>query len=542
MVGPPRTGKNTMIAFQADAAASKGACVVCWAHKTELVGEVLKRLKTQIATKHNVGIIMAGHEQLPGAKIQLMSTATGVRRINKLSWLRPHLIIGDEGHRMLSNGQLNTLLPKWPNARVIAYTATPFRNDGKSFENVFDAIVQITTFQDQIDAKVLVPSVVYHPDVSMSLDGVHTSYGSDGKEYDAEEQEEIITDIKSLEGLYGLWMKRTGGKFQTMCFNVNKKSNKVVCEYMRSKGINAVAIDESTPKDNRQFDKNGNPIGRKQLLEKFYKGPFCDNPIMFLANVALFSEGIDAPTTKCVILNYATLSLSKLIQSSARGSGAMFGPDGQWLIDPRTGRNYKEKVIILDMGNNFIRHKTTLETYDTFGFDLSGKPKKRDAPSRECPSCHILISINCKTCPACGEEMPVMPKEQGRARKVGADEVDFLVLDQDQVTVQRMLDNLKDDASVVKFCHIAWLRINALVNRKGDPVDYARRIILEKYAADPQMCLDAINNGHSHKLDGAMLMEVTGDRKKLEEFLEKREKRHMTFDRFERFKKNMLRL
>jgi len=543
MVGPPRTGKNTMIAYQADAAASKGHRVLCWAHKRELVGEVQKRLSTQIRSRHRVGFIMSGMEPNPTARIQLMSTATGIRRAKNLKWLKDTaIIIGDEAHRIKSNGQFNVLLPMFPGARVIGYTATPFRNDGKGFEDLFDAIVQITTFQEQVDARVLVPSIVYHPDVSVSLDGVQVRYGTDGKDFDQSELSERYTEIKALEGLYGLWMRQTRGHMQTMCFNVDKKSNHAVCAYIRSKGVNAVSIDEGTPMDNPRIGPDGNPIGRKQLLEKYYKGPFCENPIMWLNNVGLFSEGIDAPMTKCVILNYATLSLSKLIQSAARGSGAMFDGDN-WLIDPRTGRNYKEKVIILDMGNNFVRHMTTLETYDQFGFDLSGKPKKGNAPTRECPECHVLISINSSTCPHCGAELPKGPPSiTGEVKKVGANEVDFKVLDHDQVTVRKMLDLMSNDEAVVKHCHVAWLRINALVNRKGDPNAYARSIILDKYKSDPEKCLSDINSGHSYKLDREKLMEIVSSPAKLEDFLTKREIKSSCHERYLRFKTSFIRL
>lgn len=540
--GCPRIGKGTIIAYQCVEAAKNGAQVLVIVHKRELIFEIQKRLREQMGA--SCGIIMAGEPMQPNKRIQLMSVATGLRRIAKLKWLNPALIIGDECHRMLSAGQMKIINEHYPNARVIGYSATPFRNDKKRFDEAgFTALHQITSFQAQIERRVLVPSITYHPDVSVSLDGVRIRVTSEGMDFDQGQLSDRYSDIEVLEGLYKLWMRKTGGRLQTMAFNVDKKNNNTVVAYFRSKGVNAVAVDEGTPMDCNKIDKHGNPVGRKQILEKFYKGPFCENPIMYLGNISLFGEGIDCPSVKCVIANYASLSLSKVIQTTARGSGAMFGPDKKWLIDPRTGRNYKDKVIILDMGNNFIRHKVTLDTYDQFGFDLSGKQKpQREAPTRECPECHVLISINCRNCPECGAELPIKPKNSKEDLKELSTMVDFKVLDQDQVTVQRMLDNLKDDASVVKFCHIAWLRINALVNRKGDPVDYARRIILEKYAADPQMCLDAINNGHSHKLDGKMLREITGDRKKLEEFLEKREKRHMTFDRFERFKKNMLRL
>ena len=480
---------------------------------------------------------MSGEPMNPNCKAHVMSVATGIRRVSKLKWLNPKLVIGDEAHRILSNGQLNVLLPQFPNAHVLGFTATPFRNDKKRFDEVFTALVQITDFQSQIERRILVPSITYHPDVSVSLDGVRIRVTSEGVDFDQHQLSERYSDIEVLEGMYRLWMRKTGGKLQTMAFNVDKKNNKIVTAFFRKMGVNAVAVDESTPMTSNKIDKYGNPVGRKEILEKFYKGPFCDNPIMYLGNISLFGEGIDCPSVKCVIANYASLSLSKVIQTTARGSGAMFGPDGKWLIDPRTGGYYKEKVIILDMGNNFIRHKTTLDTYDQWGFDLSGKQKpKREAPTRECPECHVLISINCKNCPECGAELPVAPRGSKEELKELSTKVEFQVLDADQTTVRNMLENLKSDETVIRACPVQWLRINSLVNRKGDPTAYARDIMKEKYARKPD---DLLRDLRIKKEDMERLLDPN-NHDELTKFLENREIRANTNEKFKRFSKSML--
>jgi DNA repair protein RadD len=536
LVGPPRIGKGTMIAHSAVEVAKRGGQVLVWIHRRELVYEVQKRLREQFGV--SCGLIMAGEPMHPKRHIQLMSVATGIRRVAKLKWLNPRLVIGDEAHRILSNGQLNVLLPQFPDAYVLGFTATPYRNDKKRFDEVFTKLIQITTFAEQIERGVLVPSVVYHPDVAIGLDGVRTRVTSEGMDFDQQQLSEKYSDIEVLEGLYKLWMKRTGGKMQTMCFNVDKKNNKIVTAFFRKMGVNAVCVDEETPQTSTKIDKYGNPVGRREILSKFYKGPFgVDNPIMFLGNIGLFSEGIDCPSVKCVIGNYATLSISKLIQSLARGSGAMFGPDKKWLIDPRTGAPYKSRVIVLDMGSNFVRLGTSLDAYDAFGFSLDGKPKKdREAPVRECPECRAVISINCKTCPECGSVLPIKEKTSAEELKELSSKVDFHVLDVDQVTVKRMLDELKSDETVIRSCPTQWLRINAMVNRRGEPNSYARSILKEKYARKPD---DLLRDLRIKKEELEELLD-SKNHSKLEKFLENREIRANTHSKFVRFSKSML--
>jgi len=195
----------------------------------------------------------------------------------------------------------------------------------------------------------------------------------------------------------------------TLVFNVDKKHNIAVCEYFKSMGVNAVYVDEETPSHERDA-----------VVRRFKEGPFSVNPIQVLCNIGLFTEGLDAEYTRCVVLNYATKSFVKYVQSAARGSRPCWNSDyTDWLRNP-DGRYYKEKVVILDFGGNTIAHGM-LPDYDLFGFDLSGQKKKGEAPVKVC-ECRQVIYASYKVCPHCGYEFPA---EKKKDTKKFSDEVEM---------------------------------------------------------------------------------------------------------------------
>lgn len=431
-VSPPRSGKGSIIAMQASMSASKGNQVLVFVHKAELVLEIQKRLRKQFKT--DCGILMRGHKIDKTKLIQVGSVMTMIRR--NLDWLNPKLIITDECHRLPSKSQIGLInfFKEKGNPRIIGFTATPTREDKLNFIGVFDKIHQITTWRQQLDRKVLVPCVVKAPK-GANLEGIKIKWSAqNGYEFDEAEQAKRFSEERVLSALYMKWMEYTGGRMQTVCFNINKIHNKTVCEFFQARGVNARYVDEKTP------DKE-----RAAILDKFYKGPFCEDPIMFLGNISIFSEGIDCPTAKCVIDNFMSNSFAKYVQSTSRVAGAMLvdsdnrkwicdyfkvphgslGEVGEWLRLPN-GKYYKEKAIVLDFGGNTERHGM-LQDYDIVPFDLSGKRKEGGiAPTRKCPECQTVCYASHKICPTCGFDFPVIVKKD---EKLYADEVEWGEID-----------------------------------------------------------------------------------------------------------------
>lgn len=445
-VAPPGYGKTTLFSAIVASAVSKGKCVVIAIHKKELVDNAVDRLKKQFGIE--AGVIMSGRNIDKKKLVQVGSIQTMIRR--DLSWLKPDLYMVDEGHRLLTGSHLK-MYDEWvcPDKSknpvpMIIWTATPVRTDKKKkFEDYCDALIQLSTYRQEMENRNLVDTKVYYPKGTASLEGVKIRMSFGEKDYDQEELSKRFSEERILKGLYAHWKKYANG-MSTMAFCVDKKHNIASYEYFKSQGVNCAYVDEETP-----------PAERERIVSKFKKGPFTDNPITVLFNIGLFTEGLDAEFTKCILLNYATKSFTKYVQSAARGSRPCWNADyTDWLRNP-DGRYYKEKVIILDFGGNTVAHGM-LPDYDMFGFDLSGQKKKGEAPVKTCPECREIIYASYQKCPSCEYIFPV---EKKKDTKKYSDEVEMEEANTDK-HLQKLILGMSQEQ--IWTCNAGYLRVIAL--------------------------------------------------------------------------------
>lgn len=448
IVGPPGVGKGSLISYFTSNAVLKGNGVLQFVHKRDLVFNLADRLKKQF--KIESGIILPGFKPEKKRLSQIGSVQTLTRR--ELEWLKNFvkLVIGDESHRMLTPTQLK-LYDEFVCALnglglpALWFTATPFRpkSDKKKFSDYCDAIVQFTTYRQEMEDRFLVPTDVVSPVGAASMDGVKLRIKFGEKDFDEEEMSRRFSEERVVKALFKRWKEYTGGKMQTCIFNVDKSHNKTVYEYFKSQGVSCASIDEDTPIPERD-----------RILRKYQEGPFCENPIMVLMNIAILAEGIDNQWIKCVIQNYSSLSFTKYVQTTARGSRTCWNDDySDWLkID---GKYYKEKLLVLDLGGNTLRHGK-LEDYDVVPFDLSGQKPPGEAPTKECKECHRIIYASYRECPHCGYVFPVQEKKD---KKKYLDEVEMERLDGDKA-LQKMILGMSQEQ--IWTCHAGYLRVIAL--------------------------------------------------------------------------------
>lgn len=440
VVASPGAGKGDVLCDLAASHWRNGGRVKIWVHRTELCDDLGERLtKTHGVPANQIGYIMSGVPELRSRRIQIASVMTAVRR--DTSWFSPTLVLTDECHRILTNTQM-TLLDRVEGVRIVSFTATPFSARKEvSFVNVFDCLIQLATYMELMEKKFLMPPVVKYPKGAASLDGVKIRMG----DYVQSDLEAVFMQERLYAGVYSKWIEYTGGKWQTMVFSVGQKHNMETMEFFKKKGISCCAIDDKTP-----------PAERKRLVDKFKEGPFAKDPIMVLFSIAIFVEGFDNHWVKCVILNFATKSPTKLFQASPRGSRPVWNKDySDWLKMP-DGKYYKDKITIIDFGGNHAR-LGALELYDFFGFDLTGKKREGDAPMKVCKECRTMVFAAVMTCPHCGY---VFPPDKKKDEKKFADEVDWSEINKDQMIVKKVIE-LKE--TIARRVPTEQLRIVALI-------------------------------------------------------------------------------
>lgn len=294
---PPRTGKTVIMAEIARKATDKGNRVMFIIHRKE----VLVQAKTTFR-KQDVNMNLA--------TMGMVQTLT--RRVNKLT--EPQLILIDEAHHALSQSY-RRIIDAFPNAYILYFTATPIRTGHDQLDQIADDIIVGKSIKWLTQHHFLAPFHYYGlGDIDRSkLRKAHGDYSSDSM------NEAISRQIYGH--IVDQYQRLAKGK-QAVVYCHSIESAKKVTEQFTQAGITAAEIDGDTDSKVRDC-----------LVQKFR-----DQQLTILANVNLFTEGVDLPNVDCVIMARPTSSLALYLQFSMR------------CLNPRKGKT----AIIIDHVDNFL--------------------------------------------------------------------------------------------------------------------------------------------------------------------------------------------
>lgn len=294
---PPRTGKTVIMAEIARKTTAKGNRVMFIIHRKEVLEQAIETFKLQ-------GVDMSL------ATMGMVQTLT--RRINQLD--KPQLILVDEAHHALAKSYLN-ILDAFPNAYVMYFTATPIRTGHDQLDQIADDIVTGKSIEWLTKHHFLAPFHYYGlGDIDRSK--LRKSNG----DYSSESMDQAIS-----HEIYGhiveQYQRLAKGK-QAVVYCHSIESAKRVTQQFEQAGITAAEVDGNTE-----------VALRDELVQKFR-----DQKLTILANVNLFTEGVDLPNVDCVIMARPTSSLALYLQFSMR------------CLNPREGKT----AIIIDHVDNFL--------------------------------------------------------------------------------------------------------------------------------------------------------------------------------------------
>lgn len=385
LVGPTGCGKTTIFSYIISSAEKKRRRSLVLAHRTELISQASQRLDLYGI---NHGIIQGQHERTNlDLSIQVGSIQTLIRR-----QLPPFdFIVVDEAHHGTAPSYLG-LLERFPAAKVLGVTATPFRANGKGLGSVFTALETIASVQELIDRGFLVPARMFAPSAP-DLTGLRTRAG----DY---EQEELArrADQRTLIGdIVKHWLRLAAGR-PTICFAVNVQHSLHIVDQFRAAGVRA-----------RHLDANTDPEERAGMIRELGLGK-----IDIISNVGVLTEGTDIPEVACILLARPTKSLGLYIQMVGRGLRTADG---------------KTACLVLDHGANCLLHGSVAADRD---YDLENgiKKKKRsdDSPAnaiRQCRTCYAIIRASIRICPECGDHQQTHSSFAVKHKEGELVEVDF---------------------------------------------------------------------------------------------------------------------
>lgn len=361
---PTGAGKTQVFCSIAQLSTFRNQNVLILAHRTELLEQISSRLQ-QMDVAHG---ILAPRHPITHAQVQVASIQAAAQRLTKMPW-SPNLILVDEAHHCAARSW-QKILTGYPNARIIGWTATPQRLDGKGLADSFDALVEGAPVARLIALGFLSQYRLYAPPTGADLTGLTKRAG----DYRTEDITQRMSEPRVLYAAVQNYQKFAEDR-QAVAFCTSVKHAELVLEAFQKAGITSSLVEGTL-----------SPVERAQRLEDFREGR-----TRILISVDLISEGFDVPACDCVILLRPTASLALYLQQVGRAL-----------------RPSQQQAVILDCAGNSITHGMPCDARE---WSLQGKaPKSRTElahqPIRVCSNC-FRVHRPAPVCPFCEYVYPV---------------------------------------------------------------------------------------------------------------------------------------
>ncbi|QND53442.1 DEAD/DEAH box helicase family protein [Phyllobacterium sp. 628] len=395
---PTGFGKTVLAAALIKMIFAAGKRVIFCVHRVDLIVQTAK-------TFEKFGIpfsyIAAGHHYNPYHRVYIASIATLRNRLGKIP---AHYVMVDEAHLSAATGWAAVALHyKETGAKLIGYTGSPERLDGKPLGDVWDTMVLGPSMRWLIDNEKLSR---YRPFAPAGLDtsGLH----SRGNEFIPSELEELMAGKAVIANAVKHWKNIARGK-RTIGFAPSVALAEKYAAEFRDKGVMAVALDGNTP----QPDRKSAFVG------------FADRQIEIIFNCGLFCEGFDLSaqvdrdvTIECTMDNSPSQSLAKVLQKW-----------GRCLRWDGTGIPH----IILDMVGGFARHGFPDDDRE---WSLEGrKTSDSSVDILTCPKCFATHAL-APRCTECGHVYPVKERASLGVGRI-LNEVDAAIVEIDPAAERR---------------------------------------------------------------------------------------------------------
>lgn len=285
------------------------------AHRMELLDQISATL-SRFGIAH--GFIQGSREQHLWKRVQVASIMSLLTEKNYFSTLRQRFdyIIVDEAHHSLADTYIK-LFESFPKAKKLGVTATPWRLNHESFRNLYQTLIvspQISWFiSHNLLADFDYVSIKPDSDIQRLVD--RSEMASTG-DFINSDLDNTFNNQRIRSKLYESYKRFANGR-KGIIYAINKLHALKIAELYCSYGVNAVAIDCDTPKEQRQ-----------ELIAQFKTGE-----ITVLVNVEIFTEGFDCPDVNFIQLARPTKSLALYLQQVGRGLRIVEGKEKTIIID-----------------------------------------------------------------------------------------------------------------------------------------------------------------------------------------------------------------
>ena len=363
---PPGSGKSVVIAEIARLTTDKGNRVMFLVHRKELVEQITETFKAN------------------EVNLDLCTIMTVTKVANRLEMLpKPSLIITDETHHSRAKTYRN-IYDYYSDVPRLGFTATPWRMNGKGFEDIYSEMVEGKSVKWLIENNRLAPYEYYSiPEADIGKLQKSSTGDYTNKSIEKALKSTIFGDV--VEN----YTKVANGQ-KTILYAHSIEYSEKFAEEFKGAGIKSVHVDSKTPSAERD-----------EIMNDFRNGK-----IKVLCNVDLISEGFDVPDCTCVIMARPTDSLVLYLQQSMRCM--RYQPN--------------KTATIIDHVANYTRHflPDTDREWNLKGFDKKRKKQQRNENEiaiKECPNCFGVMESkslieNDFHCPYCNFKIEVIKADK----------------------------------------------------------------------------------------------------------------------------------
>ncbi len=374
VVIPTGGGKSVLIAAFIEACLEwyPGIHILMLTHQKELIEQDARALKS-LDPKLDIGIYSAS---LKSKDLSQQVTFASIQSIYKKVLFDLKFILVDEAH-LINNeaeGMYRRFIDANKNARVVGFTATPFRmNQGylTDGEGIFDELIEPVSILELQRLGYLSRLRSKSTFSALDVTGVKTR----GGEFIESDLQEHVDVYATNEAVCDEIVKSAAyyNRQHILIFCSGVKHAEHISEILKEKGMAASFVAGYMKADERDEELRSFTSGRIQAL----------------CNANLLTTGFDYPDIDMIAMLRPTLSPGLYLQMAGRGL--------------RLKKNGGD-CLILDFAGNVTRHGPVsfVEPPKAKG---SGE-SKGVAPCKECPECLEIVPAQVRNCPVCGYEFP----------------------------------------------------------------------------------------------------------------------------------------
>lgn len=332
----------------------------------------------------DVSYISPKSKKIPATNVVVGMAQTIRRRMENPEWLEylksVEMMIVDECHESVADPIHETLSE---NCFVLGVTATPRRRGTiTQLGDLYKAMVQGVTVKELIDLGYL-SKAKYYSIAAPKLDDIPIDYGRG--DYNQKALAAKFENKTLYKGVVDEFMRLTPDK-KAIFFCCSSQQTIAITKELNDRGIPARYLLSGNFEDDDMYSGK-----RSDVIEDFKHNKF-----QVLVNLGIAIAGFDQPDVEVVVLNYATISITKYLQSVGRGSR----------VTPT-----KKDFVILDCGENFRKHgfyeddRVWCLWHDNHVGTGPLMVKECDTTKIDCNGhygCGQLVPVTMKVCKNCG--------------------------------------------------------------------------------------------------------------------------------------------